>query len=205
MGKVIPLHTSPMKCDRLPIVNGYRQIPKDLISKLFEALRGGEGPDAFVIKQYFPKNAGGGSRMLMYGCIPPTMDTSRRPIRESLDNLEAEIDLQAPEAEARINGRISRIYEFRHHEKNMVFVRSDKGLIACGWFDRANSSQKGKKMACYLLYAFGALNMRIDHVLYTAIYSYLPYESEAFSSPEVDKVEGILIEFFGENITARRN
>jgi hypothetical protein len=125
----------------------------------------------------------------MRGCVPTRgIEINYKLIRQKQINLEVELDAHAPEAFDSIKGRTSRLYHGRHHEKNMVFVKSANGLMACGWYDSANSSQKGILMASYMLYAFGAINKKSDETLYDAVYKYLPFEIGMFSTAEAERI-----------------
>ena len=203
MGEIIQMpttHISSEKRGGLTMESGYFQIPESVIAEFFKVLRGGGGPDAFIIKLYYAEGEGLSGKMLMHGCVPPEEKPNLGRIRKNQRELESEVDANAPEAFRSIRARTSRIYQFRHHERNMTFVRSAKGLIACGWYDSANSSQKGKLMTCYMLYAFGVLNQMADPILYAAVYRYLPFESGIFTSIEAEKAERIIVGCLGERI-----
>ena len=205
MGNIIRMPTTHISLEKrggLTMESGYYQIPEAVIAEFFKVLRGGGGPDAFIIKQYYHDTVNHASSMLMHGCVPPENRTDIARIRRIQRELESEVDAKAPEAFREIKERTSRVFLYRHHEKNMVFVMSTKGLIACGWYDSANSSQKGRLMACYMLYAFGALNKINDPTLYTAVYRYLPFESLIFTSAEAEKAERIIVTCLGQQILA---
>ncbi len=203
MAKIIQLptaHTSYEKRGGLPKGSGYNRIPETIIAEFFKILRGGGGPDAFVIKLYYPHQESTVGKMLMYGCVPPEGKLDRTRIHSNQLDLEAELDAHSGKAFEEIKERTSRIYKDRHHYCNMVFVKSLRGLIACGWYDSANSSQKGILMACYMLYAFGSLNKSYDPTLYSAIYNYLPFESGIFSSTHAAEAERIIVRCLGDQI-----
>ena len=208
MGKIISLpttnHISSERLGGLTMVSGYYQIPETVIAEFFKLLRGGGGPDAFIIKQYRIDKADALiGKQIMHGCVPTRgIQINYKLIRENQLDLEAELDTHATSAFDAIKGRTSRIYQARHHEKNMVFVKSARGLMACGWYDSANSSQKGILMACYMLYAFGAINKRYDGILYDAVYKYLPFESGKYITIETEKAEKIIAQCISAPILA---
>ena len=207
MGTIVPLpttHISSEKRGGLPKKGCYDKIPIAIISEFFKLLRGDGGPDSFIIKLYYPNNDNPVGEMLMHGCIPTKGKFSREYVYSCQLDLEAELDTRSAKAFAEINDRTSRVFKDRHHHKNMVFVKSTKGLIACGWYDSANSLQKGILMACYMLYAFGALNKSVDPILYTAIYNYLPYDGGLFTSVEAEKAERIIVKCIGDQTLAKR-
>ena len=209
MGTIIQMpttHISSEKRGGLPKEFGYNQIPETIIAEFFKVLRGGGGPDAFIIKLYQPNgNNPMIGKLLMHGCVPPDGKLDYSRIRKSQRNLEDELDAKASEAFRTIKERTSRIFQFRHHENNMVFVKSTKGLIACGWYDSANSSQKGLMMASYMLYAFGAINQSADQTLYNAVYRYLPFESGVFTSVEAERAEKIILKYLSDWVLAGKN
>lgn len=207
MGKIILMPTTHISSEErggLPRESGYNLIPESIIAEFFKLLRGGGGPDAFIIKLYYPNSGNPVGKMLMHGCVPPEGKLDRKRIHSNQLDLEAELDAESPKAFEAIGDRVSRNHQYRHHEKNMVFVKSSKGLIACGWYDSANSKQKGILMACYMLYAFGALNKSTDITLYNAVYHYLPFEG-VFSSTRAAEAETIIVKCIGEQALTGKN
>jgi hypothetical protein len=199
MGKIIPMpanfHISSEKSGGLR-PGSYSKIPKEIIAEFFKILRGGGGPDSFIIIRYSLDPIGKPvGKELMRGCVPTRGKTyDAELVRQNQRDLQAELDRQAPIAFEAIKGRIARNYECHHHEKNMVFICCDQGLMACGWYDSANTSQKGLLACCYMLYVFGSINSSTDATLLRAVYEYLPFESR-FTSIDAEKVERTILKY----------
>jgi hypothetical protein len=188
-GKIIHLQPAHFSFEKR---GGYNVILPEIIAQFFEYMRG-IGPDAFIIKSYtFSEgNTGPSSTEIMRGCVP-TEAIDRKSIRQAQLSLEAELDSQAEEASRRIKGRTSRVFQNRNHGNDVVYVRCRNGIMGCGWYDSAHTVRKGLKMAAFMLYALGTINGDTDETLLTAIYNYLPYDSE-LSSSEADKATDIIV------------
>ena len=197
------------KVYRLPLPNqptahfsrekgGYILVAPEIIGRFFEYMRG-IGPDAFIIKKYTKREDGVvvGSE-IMRGCVP-TEAYNRTIIRQKQRQLEAELDARAIEAFDAIRGRIARNYQIRNHGNDVVFVKTNDGIVGCGWYDSAHTIKKGLKMAAFMLYALGILNAKNDNDLFRAVYNYLPYDSE-LTSTEAEKASAIIMGYLGDKI-----
>ena len=57
-------------------------------------------------------------------------------------------------------------------------------------------------MAAFMLYALGSLNGDTDETLLTAVYNYLPYDSE-LTSAEAEKASDIILSILGDQAADR--
>ena len=176
---------------------GYNVVLPEMIALFFEYMRG-IGPDAFIVKIYQDDHT---THEIMRGCVP-TEAYDRIKIREAQISLEAELDVQSIDAAKSIKGRVSRIYQNRNHGNDVVFVKCKDGIVGCGWYDSAHTVRKGLKMAAFMLYALGSLNGPTDETLLTAVYNYLPYDSE-LTSAEADKASEFIVRVVGKQAADR--
>ncbi len=174
---------------------GYNLVPAEIIACFFQYMRG-IGPDAFILKHYvFTEDATLSNHSeIMRGCIP-TEAIDRRTIRQHQQELEVELDTYAVEAKERIKEYASRIYQRQHRGNDIVFVRCQDGIMGCGWYDSAHTTRKGLKLAAFMLYALGSINN--DAELLTAVYNYLPYDSE-LTIAEANQASDIIVKLLAD-------
>lgn len=205
MGQIYHLpttnHISAEKCGGFEQSLGFNKVPLAVINAIFNSLRGGDGPDVYAIKLYRNgKNKPG--EEIVRGVMPSRYKTNFTLVLEFQEELNSFLDSEVPKAFETIKGMVSRIYYNRHHNCNVVFVKCTNGIIGCGWYDRANSTQKGILTACYLLYTFGSINESHDRILYTATQRYLPFEG-SFTLDQAKMAEQILLKYSVEEALNR--
>lgn len=197
MAKIIQLPYQPSAHFSYERRGGYTLVTPDIIRELFKLMRGGTGPDAFLIKSYITDEQNITRDLeIMRGCVP-TEAYDKQQVLQHQRELEKELDDSATTAIEQIKNRVSRNYESRNHGNDIVFVKSDHGVIGCGWYDSAHTLKKGIKMAEFMLYALGSLNASNDRTLYSAVYNYLPYEGQITIS-EANRAEAIITKCLGE-------
>ncbi len=176
--------------------DGYNLVPAEIIAHFFQYMRG-IGPDAFIIKHYvFTEDATFSAQTeIMRGCIPTETTIDRRIIRQHQQELEVELDTHAVEAKSRIKEYTSKIYQRQHRGNDIVFVRCQDGIMGCGWYDSAHTTRKGLKLAAFMLYALGSINN--DAHLLTAVYNYLPYDSE-LTIAEANQASDIIVKLLAD-------
>ena len=192
MPKVIKFEQKAPSDIAFEIVDGYRMVLMTIISAYYEHARG-VGADAFIVKHY--RNCQS-AKKIGEGVIPPSspMDT------ELLEELESFLDRKKGWAEINISAIPTCIVKAQEKELglNATYVRCQDGIIACGWYDSGHTAKRGLKMAAFVLYALGILNVKYDEDLWLITYKYLPYDSELGRPYVADRfiADGIAAEKF---------
>ncbi len=170
----------------LPEKNGYRLILPQTIGKYFEHARG-FGPDLFIVKHY--KN--GETTEMLRGIIPRTKleqlnNDELRKLKQKQTDLSEWLDHE----EKRVEGikTEKKIYQSLEHDFSIIVVQCQDGLMGCGWFDYARTAKRGLKMAAFLLYTIGILNVDRDKTLWEMTWSNLPYDVDIGRTDIIDKI-----------------
>ena len=170
----------------LPEVDGYKMILPQTIGRYFEHARG-FGPDLFIVKHYTE----GGATEMLRGIIPRTrLEQLNEKELDCLCNKQTELSSWLDHEEKRVEAiRFDRkIYQSLEHDFSIIIVQCKDGLIGCGWFDYARTAKRGLKMAAFLLYTIGILNVEYDKTLWEMTWSNLPYDVDIGRTEVIEKI-----------------
>ncbi len=175
--------------------DGLNKVLPATIGKYFEELRG-VGTDLYVIKHFYKTR---GAIEIGRGFVPTGAIENAAELRQKQLELEAKLDEAKTEA-VRYCNKPTKVYQAKVDEFALAFIPCQDGLIGCGWYDHADTSKKGLRMAASVLYALGLINAENDEVLWEVAYKYLPYEAELS-----DNADQILWDSLKEEVIKRNN
>lgn len=182
---------------------GYFVVPSEIITEFFKYVRG-IGPDSFVVKSYDFGNGGANftSYEIMRGGMPDSKDTNEiKTVRRNQFFAEALLESHASNAYRYIQER--RVYQVHDANACAVYIKCNRGMIGCGWYDfNCTNGKKGMLLAALMLYAFASINGKTDEELLKSAYSFLPYGSE-MTATDAEKISNIIVEFLTKQVIDR--
>lgn len=177
-------------------VDGYNKLPPIVIGKYFEHARG-VGTDLYVVKHFTSTS----STILAKGYVPTGDVGNAAELMSKQKALISMLDKERNSAISQIKNP-SDVYQTRDGQFSVVFVPCKDGFIGCGWYDHVGTKRKGLKLAAFVLYAYGIINVKIDPELWEVTYKYLPYDSEL---GRADFADNVIFSTLKDEVIARNN